>query len=656
DLRETNQSAYHLYKQKEKELALQDLENIKEDLAVAFLQRAQRILTKYLSGKPLIGDEKFSEAALDLEKALELLGPTHYLSEELSEKKTFLRCLEIIQTEQFNDYAHIERKLLDLEKANPVAAYINIGLSQLYHKMGKVDQAHEHTKKAHQKVTTWVKPQNVSAQIWLENGHIGQAQALIDQAEAQEMADGSTSLLQAKIKTNQLEMQLAIEQLEKIKSKNLEVSSTEIALLEGTIEAKRGRVKLAETIYKKALVSTPNNLELLSQLADLYREDGDTSSAIRYYDKIVKIKPSHSQAKIYLSSLKGEVTNPLLENYYDTKASLRIVDLYLAKKDYDKSITLLKEAQKFNAYDPAIDYAMAKVFYEKRDMAGAEKYLKIALGKSPYHFESIQSLANIYVLQKKFDETKALLNSSASYFKYSSKWKVFTYETYLKMEKKNNQLFILEEALKLDSTDTEAYKSLYRFHMEEGRYNAAEKEYKQMKRLGSGLKDSSAFIDELIFSVEKRVIMGLKDNRTVEGLKVILKYDRYYLSRMFGLAEEQYMQQNYRDGDINLERFGRYLFCMGKEDKMSYLALKAKMMLEVGMYQQALDLFRQLNEQSYQASYLGVAMAQYELGLKEDTWMANFSRDQNTKGFNSVAIERYRKMSKNKGYYPSGYK
>lgn len=657
DLRESSNSAYSLLKNYQSSLTANDYAILENQVVDALASRGQRVIKLFLAGRSTIGNkENFESAIADFQLAMEIVGKDHFLWEELNEKKEFLNCLKVIQKEDFKAYTSSESKLLALQKANPVAAYLNEGLALLYMKMGQNEKATAQSKIANEKVNTWSKPQNTAAHIQIVSGNLDKAQELLDKINGLENNQENVAVLTTELKTANWELQIAEEEFKKIDPKNSAYSPSELLLIEAKIQKLKGRITVAESLYKKALVEDPKNIEITNLLGDLYKKDGDTINALKYYQKSQEIEPNEIYSSMQIAVLKNTTsTKKSPENFYNTQQILAFVDQAIEKKDYSTAISLLKTAQKNNPSNADLDYALGKCYYENGKKEEAETSLKNALKKNPFHFETIQALTNLYIIEKRFPDAEQVLKENADKFKYSAKYRVFVYNSYDNMKKTNNAIFILQEAIRLDSTDTEAYKSLYRLYMKEGNFRAAEKEFIRLRKMGGRMKDSTEFMNELIYTVENRIDRGMKDYKSTEGLKLILKYDKYFLTRMTSEAQRLYLIFNYRMADIELEHYAKFTYCMQQEDINEYMRIKARLMLEVGMYREALDLYRQLNEKSRKTCYLGVAMAQYELGMTEQVWLSNFVRDNDTRDFNEKALERFQKMNRSKGHYSSGY-
>ena len=652
----SSSSAKELLRAYRTTLSEREIDVMQNLLIDALLNRAQRNTNIFLSGRPIISSiESISSTEKDLLEAAELLGEGHFMYEEVTDKATFFKAMNVIQNELSIKYEETEKTLISLQKKQPNSAYLNQGLGMLYTKMAQDNKAEEQLLLAQKKVSTWSKPRNTTALINITNGNLDKAVKIIEESENLKDNAGNIAVLKTQIYSASLELQSAEKELAGLSIEEGTITESEYYALKAKISQLKGRITLSESYYLKAIKEDNKNVKLLLHLGDLYKEDGDTVLALKYYRRAQSLNNQDVISQNNINLLTGKTNSKKMRiNLFNSREVLSSVDLLLDRGNREEAISLLKNALEVSKYNPELDYALGKVFYSMGNNDEAKTSLKRALEKSPYHFESIKSLAYIYILEKKFSEAQELIKKYNDKFRFSAKWKVFNYEAYKRMQKTGNAIFALEEAIKLDPTDTEVYKSLYRLNMAEGNFNAAEKEYLRLKKLGGRMKDSTEFISQLVEQVEQRLDNGLKDNKSVSGLNLILKYDKYYLARLLSNARKNYQKLNYRVADIHLEKYKKYLFAMQGEMKYEYFRIKAYLLLEVGMYQEALDLFKQVTTYSKKECYIGVAMAKYELGHGEEGWMLYFRKSNDTRDFNSVAMERYRKMNRNKGYHTPG--
>jgi tetratricopeptide (TPR) repeat protein len=657
NLRNGGASALMIYEEAKsmEDINPKELGNMERLLINALLHRVQSNTTKFLSGSTTISNRlNFDFISRDLEIVYGLMRTEHPLRNNVKLQMDFFAAMNFAYDSNNFDPDRAKKELIALSESNPNVAYLNQGLALVYLKMNQTEKANEQLQMAQGKVSTWNKPINTTAAIYIEGGKLDEAKTVLNESSQLKNNSDYTHILKSQLYSSNLELQTAEAELEYLKTSKV-IPEAEYHFFLGKINEKKGRIVVAENNYLTSIKLEKNNTQAIIQLANLYKNDGDTTNAIRYYEKALSIQPNNTIANNSLAQLTNKELSSSKKKYYSRNETLAIVDYKLSKNDAEGAIDFLKSVLKSSNDDPELHYAIGKAYYANRDNSNAIKSLKTAIELSPYHFESIQSLTYLYILEGKFSEAKALMDSHDSKFQNSAKWHVFVYEANRKMKKTENLIFRLEEAIKLDSTDTEAYKSLYRLHMSSGNYSQAEDQFIKLRELGGRDKDSTAFLFELINSVNTRIENGKKDNKAVDGLNLILSYDKRYLNRMYSNARKNYFELNYRVADIYLDSYGKYLFAMrGTELEYDYYRLKAYLLLEVGLPRDAMNFFEQVCRYSKRECYAGYAMAKYELGHPEQGWMTYFKKGKDLKDLNSVAMERYRKMSRNSGYYTPG--
>jgi tetratricopeptide (TPR) repeat protein len=89
-----------------------------------------------------------------------------------------------------------------------------------------------------------------------------------------------------------------------------------------------GRHAEAAAVLEAVVERQPDNTEVMYMLAELYSENGDTESAIRWFDRILALHPGEDRARIALIQMRspegddGELLSGLARVFADPKADL----------------------------------------------------------------------------------------------------------------------------------------------------------------------------------------------------------------------------------------------------------------------------------------------------------------------------------------------
>ncbi len=182
-----------------------------------------------------------------------------------------------------------------------------------------------------------------------------------------------------------------------------------------SFELKRqGFYKPAIEMLYKALTIENNNVEILSQLAELYYLLENNQRAISYIEKTLEINPLHIDClklmkKIYLHD----------ENYVEAqKAAVKIFELNPTVENLAEKIRILNKINDFETvenlehinfdFDEEIYYQFAVAHYQHGDYQKAIQYLEKArsIKSDDEKFEIL--LAEIYYLNNEFEKSKEL--------------------------------------------------------------------------------------------------------------------------------------------------------------------------------------------------------------------------------------------------------
>ena len=177
---------------------------------------------------------------------------------------------------------------------------------------------------------------------------------------------------------------------------------------------RQGFYKPAIEMLYKALTIENNNVEILSQLAELYYLLENNQRAINYIEKTLELNPVHIDClklmkKIYLND----------ENYAEAKkAADKIFDLNPTKENLAVKIEILNKINDFETiknlenmdfdFDEDIYYQFAVAHYQNKDYQNAIKFLEKASELKKDDMRNDILLAEIYYLNNEFEKSKEL--------------------------------------------------------------------------------------------------------------------------------------------------------------------------------------------------------------------------------------------------------
>jgi tetratricopeptide (TPR) repeat protein len=496
-------------------------------------------------------------------------------------------------------------------------------------------------------ISTWGKPKNTEAYLSILSGELDKSLLLLKESEKLSSDVSSVYLLRSQMHIANFQLMDAQKEIDKLANSAPGLNSSERTLLLGKIEELRGRVKYAETTYKEELKTDATNTSLLMQLADLYLKEKDTLQAKEFFNKVLILEPSNLRAKNSLSNLsKGTISSVNLDYYSIEDVIAHMNTLELAGKNAE-ALIVINKALEINNWSPEYYYQKGKVLFSLGRQEESALELKKGIALSPYHYESLRALVYILIGQKKFVEADGILKQHDKYLPNSAKWLTFEFNAYRLMNSKNNLFPLLEKAIKMDSFDLDPYRSLIILHIENNAFINAQNELKRLMEIGGNELDESTFL----YRVDTQVKSAFAKKNyypLTDGIEMLLKEnpidaDYLYMASMIG-----YMNKDYDKANTHLRNIAKFIQTLSPGSQMEYYKLKGKVLLETNNFEEAEKAFQLYNMKATKPCYLGLAMAQFELGKKE-SWIPNLKKDLDITEFNEDGNIRFQKMLKKAG-------
>jgi len=633
---------------KTKAISAEEIADMKFQLADALMNRSQETMNIFLRGKPMTQkNDDFATAEKDLKKAAVLLGNTHPVFTTLMNRAAFFEAMEIIKNKNQSELGKAESILISLEKKESKATYIHQGLAMLYIQKNNKSQALNELAETQKQINTWGKPKNTEAYLSILSGELDKSLVLLKESEKLSSDVSAVYLLRSQMHLANFQLMEAQKEIDKLSNSAPGLNSSEKALLIGKIEELRGRLKYAEKTYKEELKSDATNTTILLQLGDLYLKEKDTIQAKEYFGKVLKLEPTNLRAKNSLANLtKGTISSVNLDYYSIEDVVSHLNNLELAGKNTE-ALLIINKALEINNWSPEYYYQKGKILFSLGRQEESALELKKGITLSPYHYESLRALVYILIGQKKFVEADGILKQHDKYFPNSAKWLTFEFNAYRLMNSKNNLFPLLERAIKMDSFDLEPYRSLIILHIENNGFLNAQNELKTLLEIGGNDLDNVTFL----YRVDGQVKSAFSKKNyypLTDGIEILLKEnpidaDYLYMASMIG-----YMNKDYEKANAHLRNIAKFMQTLSPGSQLEYYKLKGKVLLETKNFEEAEKAFQMYNMKAGKPCYLGLAMAQFELG-KKDSWIQNLKKDMDISEFNEDANVRFQKMLKKAG-------
>jgi tetratricopeptide (TPR) repeat protein len=212
------------------------------------------------------------------------------------------------------------------------------------------------------------------------------------------------------IKNSRIDMEL-INNSEVIKVNSPEVLSTMAEALENSkIFFQQGEFDQAQDLLMKIINEDAENIDAIFLLANIYHMKGKIGFAIKGFQKVLQLKPSHTDAAISLSVIYNDIGKyeearlifeKANENVKRNQDKVSFTDPHINKKFAMKHLELAEMYLSYNRYDEAL--------FE------FEKTVKL----DPENLDFRVRVAKVYAkkgfISKAFDELKKLKNENPNF-------------------------------------------------------------------------------------------------------------------------------------------------------------------------------------------------------------------------------------------------
>lgn len=178
----------------------------------------------------------------------------------------------------------------------------------------------------------------------------------------------------------------------------------------------QGFYKPAIEMLFKALAVDNENLEILVQLAYLYKLLDNYERAIYYIEKVLEINPKHIDSMLLLEEIyliQGELKSAfeISEKLYEiqpTQQNLaKKINVLNKLQDFDKVKEIEKSLSEFN---DEVLYEIASAYYADMDLKKSVQLLELGYAKNKKNYKIILLLAKNYYELKEFVKSKEMFS------------------------------------------------------------------------------------------------------------------------------------------------------------------------------------------------------------------------------------------------------
>jgi cellulose synthase operon protein C len=198
--------------------------------------------------------------------------------------------------------------------------------------------------------------------------------------------------------------------------------SPDVALRYVAFLQRRGDAARAEQILTDIAARNPNNLQILSSLAQVRLSRQNWTGALAVADAIGKINDGHLVAdQIRASALAGQ--NKIDESVAALEAAhktapdaiqpvMSLISAYVKQGNADKAITLLQDMHKRLPANAEVLVLLGQTQLTQNKVAEALQSFKEAVAQQPKDLNGYNSLSELYIRQKNFDAAENTLQTA----------------------------------------------------------------------------------------------------------------------------------------------------------------------------------------------------------------------------------------------------
>lgn len=176
----------------------------------------------------------------------------------------------------------------------------------------------------------------------------------------------------------------------------------------------QGYYKQAIEMLYKALVIEGDNIEILAQLAQLYKLLGNFQRAICYTEKVLDIDSKHMDCmllleEIYLIQNNLTAAKSVAEKIHEIQPSsqnlAKIINILNKLKDFD---SIKKLESSISDFEDNIFYEIACAYFDNNDFAKALELLESGYRQNNKNEKIMYLLAKIYYDNQEFEKSKKI--------------------------------------------------------------------------------------------------------------------------------------------------------------------------------------------------------------------------------------------------------
>lgn len=331
------------------------------------------------------------------------------LSPEAKKTYNFLYFLDLEQQKKIEEAKKEAIKLLQLDPS----PYIYLEVSNFYWRNLDFVQARKILKEGIKKFSTNKDLYLSLAKSYLAEKRLNDAEITLEEYLKQNPKDFSIYSDLAAIYLENKKYTKVVDLLEKLpSSKQSKITYYYL----GRANFELGLIQKAESFLKKSLQLDPNFFEAWTELAYIYEVGKKYAEAEEIYSKLLEQGEENQELILRIIELNLKLNNPekaktfLNSKITSNNLKLRAFLEFFDNKYYEEAKEILEEIIKTEGYSDKIYFYLALLSFEKdKNYSKSIYYLDQITKESQFYFKSLQFKVQIFLLEKKYNQAKNIL-------------------------------------------------------------------------------------------------------------------------------------------------------------------------------------------------------------------------------------------------------
>ncbi len=367
------------------------------------------------------------------------------------------------------------------------------------------------------------------------------------------------------------------------------------------ISLQHGDSENAKIYCEKALRINSKNVWYLTMTGDLFYQERNLDSAIFYYEMAVKEFPAHDELKMNLGNIyseKGdfekaaEIYKDLERKYGKSNSTeILIVRNLISAKKYDEAEKRINDELEGDQENVLYNGLLADIYKSKGEISKAEEVYKKLMNIDSTNLQTVISLIDFYVINRKYDEFFNLLNDIIIDNKFSrDDWmniftKILEYSDLIKERGIELEIAVkvLEKSYVSDGVMQVILPELYQ---KEGKQEQAAERYEELRK---------SFPD--VYYIWEKLLLIYSDLRNYDRLFVLgrecsMKFNMSYVAKV--LYASAAMEK--KEYDIAMEELEKAKILAGNQDQMlsQVLSMEADLYYRKKEFGKSFEIYRQI--------------------------------------------------------------